>query len=443
MRFPAVRPGQALRICFGGGLLLTAFWIYAPNLIGNRSLDAVINARAIQILSPIDGVVTGAAPAAATLLQPGDLIVDIRNAAAEQTFVTQLRTEKQSLQERIASLEPLREQLEAQRDRMQHDLERTRTAAVSRLRIMEKEAEAEVRAAQAAAKEAEREVARKRWLLASGAVSQPALDSMINAADKARAEAERAQFVAERTRHDLKAAVSGILPDRPEFSFAVQRLDETATRSAELSAQLREQKSRLADLERVVPLEEARARERSTARLVSPIRAIVWRPATFAGGWVGANKPVTTLIDCADRVIQAKLPGRRFETVEPGTAAAVRVLGGGRDMRAIVVDRRGMGASEQNDRFAAPVPAIVRDEFLVTLALADPAGWGDGNAFCNVGRSVEVTFESPIGGFARMVETASRWIGMTARAEVSGPDGAKAETKDPASREHPPPPRQD
>jgi hypothetical protein len=111
-------------------------------------------------------------------------------------------------------------------------------------------------------------------------------------------------------------------------------------------------------------------------------------------------------------------------------------------MRAIVVDRRGMGASEQNDRFAAPVPAIVRDEFLVTLALADPARWGDGNAFCNVGRSVEVTFESPIGGLARMVETASRWIGMTARAEVSEQDGAKVETGH-APQERRPPLRQD
>src|SRR5438132_2951 len=54
MPLTAVRPGQVLRICFGGGLLLTAFWIYAPNLLGNRSLDAVINARTIQILSPIE-----------------------------------------------------------------------------------------------------------------------------------------------------------------------------------------------------------------------------------------------------------------------------------------------------------------------------------------------------------------------------------------------------
>src|SRR6266404_2049152 len=398
MRLTAVRPGHVLRICFGGALLLTAFWIYAPNLLGNRSLDAVINARAIQILSPIEGVVTGTAPPAATLLQPGDLIVDIRNAAAEQTFLTQLRTEKQSLQERVSSLEPLRDQLEAQR-----------------------------------------EVARQRWLLASGHVSQALLDKMINASDKVRAEAERAQLVTERTRHDLLTAKSGILPDRPEFSFALQRIDETATRSAELSAQLREQKSRLADLERVVPLEEARARERSTAHLVSPIRAIVWRPATFAGGWVGADKPVTTLIDCTDRVIQAKLPGRRFETVEPGTVATVRVLGGGRDMRAIVQDRRGMGASEQNDRFAAPVPAIIRDEFLVTLTLADPAGWGDGNAFCNVGRSVEVTFESSIGGFASMIQTASRWLGTTARAEVSDRDDAQARTMDSAAPQPPDP----
>ena len=92
-----------------------------------------------------------------------------------------------------------------------------------------------------------------------------------------------------------------------------------------------------------------------------------------------------------------------------------------------------MGASEQNDRFAAPVPAIIRDEFLVTLTLADPAGWSDGNAFCNVGRSVEVTFESSIGGFASMIQTASRWLGMTARAEVSEGDGAQARTMDSAT----------
>src|SRR5260370_5607171 len=219
---------------------------------------------------------------------------------------------------------------------------------------MVKEAEADVRAARAAAKEAEREVARQRWLLASGHVSQALLDKMINAYDKARAEADRAQLVTDRTRHDLLTAKSGILPDRPEFSFAVQRLDETATRSAELSAQLREQKSRLADLERVVPLEEARARERSAARLVSPIRAIVWRPATFAGGWVGADKPVTTLIDCTDRGIQAKLPGRRVETGGPRTVAPVRVLGGRRDMRATGPGRPGIGPLEPDHRFAAP-----------------------------------------------------------------------------------------
>jgi HlyD family secretion protein len=426
MRVMAVRPGQVLRICFAGGLLLAAFWIYAPTLLGNRSLDAVINARAIQILSPIDGVVTRAAPPAATVLQPGDVIVDIRNAAAEQTFLTQLRTEQQTLQERIASLEPLREQLTAQRDRMQRDLDMTRTAAVSRLKIMVQEAEAEIRAARAAVREAEREVARKRWLLDLGHINQTMLDKALIAADRARAEAEHAELVAQRIRHDLEVAATGILPDRPEFSFAMQRLDETATRSAELAAQLREQRSRLADLERVVPLEEARARERSTAHLVSPIRAIVWRPATFAGGWVGADKPVTTLIDCADRVIQAKLPGRRFESVEPGTVATVRILGGGSDLRAVVQDRRGMGASEQSDRFAAPVPAIVRDEFLVTLTLADPTGWVDGNAFCNVGRSVEVTFESPVGGIARMVQTASHWLGMTATAEASAPQSPGA-----------------
>ena len=104
MRLTAVRPGHVLRICFGGALLLTAFWIYAPNLLGNRSLDAVINARAIQILSPIEGVVTGTAPPTATLLQPGDLIVDIRNAAAEQKTIQEYTARYIDAFERLTGL---------------------------------------------------------------------------------------------------------------------------------------------------------------------------------------------------------------------------------------------------------------------------------------------------------------------------------------------------
>jgi multidrug resistance efflux pump len=425
------RLGQIVRIGFGIGLILIAGAIYLPGILGTQSAEAVINARTISILSPIEGVAVGTPPAAGQLLHSGDFVAEIRNATVDQTFLTQLRSEAQTAREHIRSTVPLQEQLAAQRERLQRERGRAGAAMVERLEILVKEGDAEARAAGAAAAEADHEVLHKRLLLRSGAISQPALDKVVSAADKAHAEADRARFAAERLRHDLAAGRDGIgSADQPDMSYALHRLDEISTREAELTAQLREQTSRLAEIERVLPIEEARVRERSVARLVSPVTAIVWRPMTFSGGWVGPDRPATTLIDCSDRVIQAKLPGRQFEMVPPGTKANLRILGNAQQYEAMVLDRRGMGASELSDRFAAPVPVITKDEFLVTLALADPDGLADGSAFCNVGRRVEVVFESPLGAVDRLVGSAARLIGFTAtahaarndeRAEAGGP----------------------
>jgi len=64
----------------------------------------------------------------------------------------------------------------------------------------------------------------------------------------------------------------------------------------------------------------------------------------------------------------------------------------------------------------------------VTLALADPGGLADGSAFCNVGRRVEVVFQSPLGALDRLVDAASHWIGVTATVQAARNDAAESAT---------------
>src|SRR5579871_6338930 len=142
------RWGQILRIAFGIGLLLTAAAIYLPGLIGMESTDAVINARTIAIRSPIEGVAVGNPPEAGRLLHSGEFVAEIRNDTVDQTLLTQLRSEAETLRERIRSIAPLQDQLAAQRERLESERKRASAAIVERLKIQVEEADAEARGAE-------------------------------------------------------------------------------------------------------------------------------------------------------------------------------------------------------------------------------------------------------------------------------------------------------
>lgn len=428
------RSGQILRVSFGVGLLTLAAVVYGPDLVGTRSTNAIVNARAVVVLSPIEGVIAHQPPSAGTSLHAGDVVAEIRNTSTDQAFLIQLRTEMLSLRARAEALAQLQNDLSMQLEHSERDRNRSLDAAVARLESMVKEGDAAARAAAATARDADREVRRKQTLFASGAVSRPAVDMAVNAADHARAEADRALYAAARLSHDLAAVRSGsfVGTEAADSAYAQRRADDIALRLAEVAAQLRETRARIVESERALPIEEGRIGEKSIARLVSPIDGIVWQPATFSGGWVAANRPVVTVIDCSEPVVQARLPGRSFETVYPGMTASVRVLGSDRVWRGVVRDLRGMGASEQfafeqSDRFAAPAPVIAKDEFLVTLALLgepETVGSDRGNTFCNVGRHAEVAFDEAVGPLGGVLHSVAQWAGFTEAVAADGSPGA-------------------
>lgn len=423
--------GRALRLAFAAALILTAAWIYLPGILGTVSADAIVNGRTISVLSPIEGTVTIAPPAEGTAVRAGTVIAEVRNPAVDRSFLLQSRAELEALREKNRSALDLADGLAALEERLVAERDAQRTAQLAQLQLRLREEEAGIAAADAVAADAEREVQRKLSLLQAGAISEQLVEKARNEANRAHSEADRQRRIADRLRYDLEAVGRGALMSDQQFDLQQlqRRIDEVGMRRTEVAAQIREQRARQHELEGNIAAEEARIAARMAARVVAPVDAVVWRSMAVAGGRVAADAPLVTLIDCSQLVVHAKLPTRRFDEIRPGAAAWVRVLGGEGPRRAVVRDLRGMGGSDQGDRFAAPIPVIGRDEFLATLAFADGTDAHNAAEFCGVGRSAEVSLELPAGPVTAALGRLAAWVGeWTARGASAAPAGAAPRT---------------
>ncbi len=141
----------------------------------------------------------------------------------------------------------------------------------------------------------------------------------------------------------------------------------------------------------------------ASVRLLAPRDGIVWRPRIVKGSRVAAKSEILTLIDCADLFVSVKLHQRHFEDLRLGDTVIVRLVGDGDTQTAWVHDLRGMGASDSGDQFAAPIPPVRNDEFLVTLQLNMQQDLGRASDYCNVGRSAEVRFDRDFSWFENVI----------------------------------------
>lgn len=390
-----IRNGRYLRAGIGVALLGLGAAVYLPHALYTISDQAVINARTVSLITPIEGVVARRLPEDGTFVATGDVLTVIENRAVDRSREQHLQSELHGLEQRLAALVDTDAELAQLSTALSGDLKAFRKASVARLETMVREAGADADSARAAAREASREAGRKRQLVAGGVVSVAAAEASEDRAARAAAEAERATLHVQRLSQELEAARKGmyLLEARNDVPYTRQRIDELAVRRIDIAAQRRELTARREATELALQAERNRLSLMARTEVVAPIDGIVWRPQISAGTWVAPSSPLVTLIDCRTRFVSVRLPGRSFERLQPGTGATIRVLGADRTESAVVQDVRGMGAKEQQDRLAAPIPELNQGELIAILTLHSNATATEGRAFCDVGRRVEVTLD--------------------------------------------------
>lgn len=412
-----LRIGQIARVGTGLVLLAVGMATYGPGLFNTISSNAILNAPTVPVLSPIEGIVTRIPVTAGAEISANTVLAEIVNATADTTFLHQLQTEIETIRGRLAASLALDAELAALQEQLHQEFDRYRNAAVARAKARLDESHAALAAAIAIANDAEREYGRKQILARSGIVATVAVQAAESNLARLQAEAMRAEASLDRSRRDLDAVRAGtfVTDQGQDVPYSRQRADELAVRRADAAAQRSELLVRRSEVERLIAIESARADQKRHAVIRAPRDGVVWRLNVVEGSRVAADTPIATLINCNEIIVQAQFPGRRFEDVQPGTSAEVRVLGSNGVRQARTRDVRAMGASERADNLAAPAPTLVREQFLATFSLERPQGDADRDthSFCEAGRGVEVTMGkrvSPIKtillGFEIMASTA-------------------------------------
>lgn len=389
--------GRTVRVAAGLSLVTVAGGVYLPQLTHSVSREAVLNAPLVAMRSPIAGAVRGAAPGAGTLVRAGEVLTRVENPRVDRSRLSQLELEVNALRQRLRAGERQAIELALMVEELEARLTSHREATAADLRAHVLELAEQARGAQARGRERASRLERLERLAAQGAAPAAALEAA--RADFAEAQAERYRLARELERVEARRAALGrgiyVGLDRNDVPYSQQRLDEVRLRRIDFDGGLAQDRQKLTTIEAAAAEERARFERLAASDLAAPVDGVVVRRAVVGNAEVSADEPVIWLADCGSPSVTARLSDRYFETVRPGAAAWVRLLGQGEELLGTVESVRGLEAPAI-DRFAASIEGVGEGRFLAIIRLdAAQLRQVEGGA-CEIGAWAKVRFEREV-----------------------------------------------
>jgi multidrug resistance efflux pump len=375
------------------GLLVVAAVGYMPvrALLQTTSTEAVINARLITLRAPIEGEIGPGLGglSVGTQIEPGAVLLRIANRRAERgrfddlrRLISRLEAERAALVARRDDLQALHAELAAQTRSFKEARERQLGARVAELT-------SEIAAAAAGKTEAERALARAAPLAETGTITKAAFEKV-----------KRDLAVASETEAALRHRLAGVEVERSALARGVfvgdsyndrprssQRADEIAQRLSEVTADIRERQTQVADLQKELAEEERRFDERAAAELAAPVRGSVWEVMTAPGETVVRGQDLMRLLDCSGLVVTATVGETAYNRLRIGDPARFRPRGESTDHNGRIIGLTGVATAPAN--LAIQPAALAKEPYRVTVALPELARAGR----CDIGRTGRVTFE--------------------------------------------------
>jgi len=391
------------RVIFGVGLVVTAGYLFWQRQSKVVSRVGYINAELITIHAPITGILTLERVDVGGVLPEGLVIGSITNDRNPQIEIdvenlrSRLRLAKsqlQSVNQRLSTRQRLVDFLtEKAISQALLDMEFFR-ANLDRTR-------SELRQAQASLNLARKEAQRFTRLAQEGVVSQQRADQAIAELKTAEAIVLSRQAEVDRSISALNATQQGLQLDSARtFSFPQIRLLDLEREIADLTQEKRQIEVSILALEQELRKAQVQLNLQRSAKLKSPVKAVVWSVNVRTGRLgvpIGAGTPILQLLDCQEVWATALVAEQENRRLQLGQPAEARLLDGtnrtykGR-VRSI---RGGVGRVPAGVDVAIPPNELVRNELEVQITLDDRGEELAGGRFCSVGQSVEVVFPNP------------------------------------------------
>jgi len=176
-------------------------------------------------------------------------------------------------------------------------------------------------------------------------------------------------------------------------SDPVVRLQEATIALENAEGDGRTQAFQVSGLEQQVAVARKEWQERSSARLVSPRKAVIWQLGAQRGDSVDAMQSVIQMIDCSQRWLTTTVAENDLNRIQLGSKARIELVGSRDKLRGEVVGiRSGIGRTQLGEEAPTPVPINLARESEVKIRILNdfPAPPGE---FCYVGFTAKVSFQ--------------------------------------------------
>jgi multidrug resistance efflux pump len=390
---PSSRRADLTILLISAGLLITALAIVI-NFFTARSRDAVINATPIVLRSPVTGTLESLNVGTGVEVRPGQTLAIIVNPRASRDTLSALETELETARGRLQELRTRRDLRQKLVERLSQDARQQRNLEVAR---DQGDRDSLGFALDRARKElafAQRETQRQEELFRAGAVAA-------NVVDRARTtELQRAREV-----RGLEAQLAGqaavleasrnelTLRNNRSNSDPVVRLQEATIALENAEGDVRTQAFQVSGLEQQVAVARKEWQERSSARLISPRKAVIWQLGAQRGDSVDAMQSLIQMIDCSQRWLTTTVAENDLNRIRLGSRARIELVGSRDKLRGeVVAIRSGIGRTQLGEEAPTPVPINLARESEVKIRILNdfPAPPGE---FCYVGFTAKVSFQ--------------------------------------------------
>jgi multidrug resistance efflux pump len=390
---PSSRRADLTILLISAGLLITALAIVI-NFFTARSRDAVINATPIVLRSPVTGTLESLNVGTGVEVRPGQTLAIIVNPRASRDTLSALETELETARGRLQELRTRRDLRRKLVERLTQDARQQRDLEVARDRGDRDSLGFALDRARKELAFAQRETRRQEELFRAGAVAA-------NVVDRARTtELQRAREV-----RGLEAQLAGqaavleasrnelTLRNNRSNSDPVVRLQEATIDLENAEGDVRTQAFQVSGLEQQVAVARKEWQERSSARLISPRKAVIWQLGAQRGDSVDAMQSVIQMIDCSQRWLTTTVAENDLNRIRLGSRARIELVGSRDRLRGEVVGiRSGIGRTQLGEEAPTPVPINLARESEVKIRILNdfPAPPGE---FCYVGFTAKVSFQ--------------------------------------------------
>lgn len=372
-------------------VLWLLFWTLFAPFFSTSASRAVLNAPAVLLTTPIDGVVRSVNVVPGASFARGDVLATVDNPRANPESLLALKTRRLSLAQEQGALEAQLEHDRRLLDALRETRRRYRASLESQLGYSRQALAAEYAGARAQADEAQARLQRYQALLADGAVSQAAVNTA------------QAQLAAARgTMESLDARVKGSGGNVASLRRDVY-LDDGQSRLFDLDAQLTalalglergqrqfaQQGAELAELDTLVAGEQRRMNMLSGYQLIAAADGTVQDVLAAPGAQVSAGATLVRASDCSRNVVMAVFPERAARRLEPGSELEVEIRGADAPLQARVVQMLNQGSQQQAAGYAAPFPFAEPNAIQVVAAFPANLPLAARRRACSPGRLVD------------------------------------------------------